>query len=249
VLTYNTPNEAPGVQIVTPANGGIYQQGQLTQANYTCTTVNNTPNATGPYLTQASCSASTSPGGSVAQMAQFDTATPGPHSFTAKVVDSAGDSASQSVSYSVVGATDVAILKGAVPKVPTGSRLTYGIGVADLGGVNAVSVTVNDPLPFGTTLVSASGSNIACSIVNKRLTCQTLPISCTQPPATVVNCAVGTIMPLSISQLNGAAIQITVQVTATAGTTLKNTATVSAANADPKMSNNSSTASTLVTAH
>jgi hypothetical protein len=54
---------------------------------------------------------------------------------------------------------------------------------------------------------------------------------------------------LSLSSLNGAVIKVVVNVTAPAGTTLKNTATVSAANLDPKPGNNSSTASTTVTAH
>jgi len=251
MLTYNTPHEAPSVNIVAPANGGTYQQGQATQANYTCTTVNNASGATGPYLTPASCSASDNPGGTVAQGTQFDTATLGSHTFTATVVDSAGDSASQAVTYNVVGAADVAILKLAPPRASTGSKLTYGIGVADFGPSTAVNVNVNDPLPSGTAFVSASGSNLACSIVRGRLSCSVIAVPCLNVSGTV-SCAVGTLMPLSISSLNGAIIQIAVQVTAAAGTTknptvLKNTATVSAGNTDPNPNNNSSTATTLVT--
>jgi uncharacterized repeat protein (TIGR01451 family) len=247
LLTYNTPNEAPGVNIVAPANGGVYQQGQVTQANYTCTTVNNTPNATGPYLTQASCSAIDSPGGSVAQGAQFDTATLGTHTFTATVVDSATDNASQTVTYTVVGPADVAILKLAPRRVRSGTKLTYLIGVGDFGPANAVNVRVNDPLPPGTAFLSASGTNLACSIVNGRFTCSTTPVPCAFAGG-IVSCNAGTIMPFSLFFLNGAVIQITVQVTAPAGT-LNNTATVSASNADPRTGNNSSTASTTVTAH
>jgi uncharacterized repeat protein (TIGR01451 family) len=247
LLTYNTPNEAPGVNIVAPANGGVYQQGQVTQANYTCTTVNNTPNATGPYLTQASCSAIDSPGGSVAQGAQFDTATLGTHTFTATVVDSATDNASQTVTYTVVGPADVAILKLAPRRVRSGTKLTYLVGVGDFGPANAVNVRVNDPLPPGTAFLSASGTNLACSIVNGRFTCSTTPVPCAFAGG-IVSCNAGTIMPFSLFFLNGAVIQITVQVTAPAGT-LNNTATVSASNADPKTGNNSSTASTTVTAH
>jgi uncharacterized repeat protein (TIGR01451 family) len=252
LLTYNTPGEAPTVTVAAPANGGVYQQGQVTNANYTCTTVNNTvnntPNATGPYLTQASCSAIDSPGGSVAQGAQFDTATLGTHTFTATVVDSATNTVSQPVTYTVVGAADVAILKLAAPRVRSGSKLTYGIGVGDFGTANAVNVNVNDTLPPGTSFLSASGTNIACSIVNKKLACTTTPVPCAFAGGTV-SCNVGTVMPFSLFLLNGAVIQITVQVTATPGTKLNNTATVSAANADPKPGNNSSTASTTVTDH
>ena len=248
LLTYSTPHEAPSVTIVAPANGGTYQQGQVALANYTCATVNNTPNATGPYLTVASCSATDTPGGSVAQGTQFDTATLGPHTFTASVVDSATNTVSQTVTYNVVGAADVAILKLAAPRVRSGSKLTYFIGVGDFGTANAVNVNVNDTLPPGTSFLSASGTNIACSIVNKKLACTTTPVPCAFASG-AVSCNVGTIMPLSLFLLNGAVIQITVQVTATPGTKLNNTATVSAANADPKPGNNSSTASTTVTAH
>lgn len=248
LLTYNTPYEAPTVNIVAPANGGVYQQGQVTQANYTCTTVNNTPNATGPYLTQASCSAIDSPGGSVAQGAQFDTTTLGTHTFTATVVDSATNTVSQTVTYTVVGSADVAILKVAPQKVRSGTKLTYLIAVGDFGPANAVNVSVNDPLPPGTAFLSASGTNLGCSIVNGKFTCKTTPVPCAFAGG-IVSCNAGTIMPFSLWSLNGAVIQITVQVTAPAGSTLNNTATVTASNADPKAGNNSSTASTTVTAH
>jgi uncharacterized repeat protein (TIGR01451 family) len=248
VLTYLTPGEAPSVNVVAPANGGTYQQGHTTSANYTCTTVNNGNAATGPYLTQASCSAIDSPGGVVAQGGQFDTTTLGLHTFTATVVDSALNTVSQTVTYTVVGSTDVAILKVALPRVRSGSKLTYLIGVGDLGNANAVNVSVKDPLPSGTTFLNASGTNVACSIVKGKLNCTTTPVPCAFAGGTV-SCNVGTIMPVSFYDLNGAVIQITVQVTASAGTVLSNTATVSESNADTNPSNNSSTASTTVTSH
>jgi uncharacterized repeat protein (TIGR01451 family) len=242
--TYNTPHEAPSVTIVAPLNGGIYQQNQVALANYTCA-------ATGPYLTVASCSAiDTLPGGSVVSVvngAQFDTATLGSHTFTATVVDSAGNTVSQMVTYTVVGAADVAILKLAPRKVRSGSKLTYLIGVGDFGPANAVNVIVNDPLPPNTTFLSASGTNLACSIVNGKFSCSTTRVPCAFAGG-IVSCNAGTIMPFSLWFLNGAVIQITVQVTAPAGT-LNNTATVSASNADPRPGNNSSTASTTVTTY
>jgi uncharacterized repeat protein (TIGR01451 family) len=249
LLTYNTPNEAPTVNIVAPVNGGTYQQGQPTQANYTCTTVNNSNvnnGVAGPYLTQSSCSAIDSPGGFVAQGAQFDTNTPGLHTFTATVVDSATDNASQTVTYNVVGSTDVAILKLAPRKIRTGSKLTYVIGVGDLGNTNAVNVRMNDPLPPGTAFLNASGTNVACSVVKGKPKCSTTPVPCVYAGGTV-SCNVGAIMPLSVYPINGAIMQITVQVTAASGT-LTNTATVSADNTDPNPTNNSSTANTIVTA-
>lgn len=248
LLTYNTPYEAPSVHIVAPVNGGTYQQGQVTQANYSCNTVDNAPNATGPYLKTASCSAIDTPSGPVAQGAQFDTNTLGTHTFTATVVDSAANTASQTVTYNVVGPTDVAILKLAPRRVRVGTKLTYLIGVGDLGNTNAVNVVVNDPLPLGTSFLNASGTNIACSIVNGKFTCSTTPVPCGLAGGTV-SCNVGTIMPLSFFFLNGAVMQITVQVTAPVGTILTNTATVSESNVDTNPSNNTSTATTTVTSH
>jgi uncharacterized repeat protein (TIGR01451 family) len=253
LVTYHTPGELPTVSITAPVNGGIYQQNSSTSANYTCTAVNNSNingGAAGPYLTvpPGSCNATDTPGGSVANGAQFDTGKTGLHTFTATVEDSATNTNSSTVTYNVVGATDVAILKLAPRRIRTGSKLTYLIGVGDLGNVNAVNVSVNDPLPPGTIVLSASGTNFGCSIVNGKFTCSTTPVPCAFAGGTV-SCNVGTIMPFSFFFLNGAVMQVTVQVTAPAGTVLTNTATVSESNADTNPSNNTSTASTTVTSH
>lgn len=251
VLTYNTPNEDPTVNIVAPVNGGTYQQNAVTSANYSCNAVNAGANSPiGPYLA-SSCNATNSVGGSVGNGAQFDTATLGPHTFTATVVDSATNSVSKTATYNVVAATDVAIANVAASKASTGSKLTYLIGVGDLGSANAVNVTVNDTLAPGTSFYSASGSNVSivttCAIINGNKTCSTTktttPITCTHT-VSIVSCPVGTIMPLSLSNLNGAAIAITVNLT-TPGIK-QNVATVSASNADGKPGNNSSTATTTV---
>ncbi|MGA8540029.1 MAG: choice-of-anchor D domain-containing protein, partial [Terriglobales bacterium] len=105
-VTYLTQNETPTVSITAPVPNGTYTQGQVTQANYTCnpvtTVTQNNPNpATGPYLTVASCTATDSPGGAVGQGAQFDTSTVGSHKFTAYVQDSATNTNSSTVAYTV----------------------------------------------------------------------------------------------------------------------------------------------------
>jgi uncharacterized repeat protein (TIGR01451 family) len=258
IVTYLTPGETPTVTVTSPANGGTYQQGQTTQANYTCTTVNNSGVA-GPYLTQASCSATDSPGGSVAQGAQFDTTTLGPHTFTATVVDSATNTASQTVTYNVVAATNVAISNAAFCSkppasckngTPPGSKLTYVIGVGDLGPANAVNVVVADTLAPGTSFVSASGTNIGfpCTKVGGKVTCTvtSTAINCTVNGNLVI-CPVGTIMPVSLFDLNGALIDITVQVSATASknTILSNTATVTQSNAETKQDNSQTVTTTV----
>ena len=102
-------------------------------------------------------------------------------------MDSATDTATSTVTYNVVAPADLAILKLAPLLVRAGGTITYTIGVGNLGGSNAVDVVVSDTLPADTTLVSASGNNVSCSVVNRRLTCSTTPITCTGTSA--VSCS------------------------------------------------------------
>jgi uncharacterized repeat protein (TIGR01451 family) len=257
VLTYNTPNEAPTVTVTQPASGFTYQQNQATAAAYTCSTVNaGSSSPTGPYLTQTSCGATDTPGpsGNVAQGAQFDTATLGPHTFTATVVDSALNTVSIPVTYNVVAATNVAIQNSASNQTTPGSKLTYVITAWDSGPANAVNTLVTDTLAPGTTFVSASGVNIGlpCTTVGGKTSCKLTytPITCMGSAlSSVVTCPVGTIMPISLFDLNGAVIEVTVLVnqqgTKQNPTKLSNTATVTQSNAETKQ-DNSSTAVTTV---
>ncbi len=255
VLTYNTPNEAPTVNVTQPVNGFTYQQNQATAAAFTCTTVNaGSASATGPYLTQTSCTATDSVGGNVSEGAQFDTATLGPHTFTATVLDSGLNTVSQTVTYNVVAATNVQIKNAAANQTTPGSKLTYVITVWDSGSANAVNTLVTDTLAPGTTFVSASGTNIGfpCTTVNGKTSCKVTssPITCMgSAVSSVVTCPVGTIMPLSLYDLNGAVIQVTVLVnqqgTKQKPTTISNTATVTQSNAETKQ-DNTSTATTTV---
>jgi|GEM_PF-620071 len=253
--TYNTPGVAPSVAIVTPANGADYAQGSNVASNFTCTAVNaGASSPVGPYLTvpttppPGGCIATINSGAPFVSGTLLDTATPGSHTFTAAVTDSGSDSATQTFTYNVVSPTDLAILKIGPPSAAVGSKVTYLIGVGDLGSQNAVDVVVNDTLPANTTLVSVSANKISCSFVNHRLSCSNTTVPCTT--GATVSCAVGTLMPLTLSSLNGATIKLTVQLGRawTAGKTVQNTATVSGSNTDPTPSNNSSTAKTLVTA-
>jgi uncharacterized repeat protein (TIGR01451 family) len=262
VATYNTPGVAPSVSVTIPANNANYRQGTSIASSFVCTPVNtletNPTSPVGPYL---SVPATPAPGGCTATIdgetlpttitsGMAIPTTPGQHTFVATVLDSGSDTKStQTITYNVVGPTDLAILKVAPAKTAVNSKLTYAIGVGDLGSQSAVGVVVNDILPANTTFVSVSASKVSCSIVNRRLTCSTSTIPCTS--GATVSCNVGTLMPLSLSSLNGATIKLTVKLGSplTAGKTVKNTATVSGTNADSKPGNNSSTASTQVTAH
>ena len=156
----------------------------------------------------------------------------------------------QTVSYSVVAPTNLQIANLAPGgPVANGGNITYVIGVADAGPASADGVIVTDPLPTNTKFVSGSGSNVACSIVNRRLSCTTTQIPCSAV-GNNVTCSVGMLAPLTISSLNGGLIAIKVQVTAQPTTTCNkkpctiNTATVSAVNTDTNK-NPSATAQTI----
>ena len=112
------------------------------------------------------------------------------------------------MTYNVVAPADLAILKIAPLLVRAGSTITYTIGVGNLGGSNAVDVVVSDTLPANTTLVSASGKNVSCAVVNGKLTCSTTPMTWTG--GSTVSCSAAAIAPLSWSSLYGATLKITV---------------------------------------
>jgi uncharacterized repeat protein (TIGR01451 family) len=272
VATYNTPNELPSVTGTIPANGANYPQGSTLTSNLACKAVNMPTNdpKIGPYLTVPATVQVQDPpippvlgcslrvdGGTPIDL----TTTPNPqlpttgtsHTVVVTVTDSATDTTTSTpITYNVVGPTDVAILKVGPLLAPIKSKVTYVIGVGDIGSQPAVDVNVSDILPANTTLVagSVSASKVSCSIVNRRLVCTTTPVSCAST-ATSVSCSVGSLQPLSLSSLNGATIKLSVQLgtALTAGKVVKNTATVSSTNTDTHTSNNSSTASTLLTAH
>jgi uncharacterized repeat protein (TIGR01451 family) len=111
---------------------------------------------------------------------------------------------------------DLAIVKTDSPDpVHARGTLAYTLAVSNAGPSTAASVTVTDTLPAGVTFGSASGGGWGCSHSAGTVTC-------TRP-----NLPVGTAPP------------ITITVTApTAGGTIRNTATVSAATDDPDAANN-----------
>jgi uncharacterized repeat protein (TIGR01451 family) len=121
----------------------------------------------------------------------------------------------------IVSNADLSITKTGPAFVQSGGPITYNITVQNAGPANASNVMVNDPLPAGETLVSATPSQGTCS--------------------GTVTCNLG-----SISSGGSATITIVANVTAPCGSTLDNTATVSGHQPDPNSSNNSSSASAFV---
>jgi uncharacterized repeat protein (TIGR01451 family) len=116
---------------------------------------------------------------------------------------------------------DLSITKTGPAFAQSGGSITYQIAVSNAGPADATNVTVNDPLPAGESLVSATPSQGSC--------------------AGAVTCNLGTIL-----TGGSATVTIVVKVTAASGAILTNTAAVSADQPDPNPANNSSTTSTLV---
>jgi uncharacterized repeat protein (TIGR01451 family) len=114
-------------------------------------------------------------------------------------------------------AADVSIAKSASPDpVLVGENLTYTLTVTNNGPYTASTVSVQDPVPSGTTYVSSSPG---CD--------------------DTVTCAVGDLAP-------HATATITIVVTPAAAGTVTNTATVSAEEGDPVPGNNTAKVTTTV---
>jgi len=136
--------------------------------------------------------------------------------------------AADNITYSPA---DVDIANVASSRVVTGSNLTYLIPVINFGPSTAQGVNITDTIPTGTTFVSAG----LCSFTN----------GCSANECSVsggaVTCTVGSMNPFAFE-----AMVVVVHVTAPAGTVLKDTATSTAFNPDPRPADNVATVTTLV---
>ncbi|HMF05204.1 MAG TPA: DUF11 domain-containing protein [Acidimicrobiia bacterium] len=150
-------------------------------------------------------------------------------SVAASTTDPNSPNNSFTATTTVATSADLAVTKADSPDpVTAGTDLTYTIGVKNNGPSHTGGdVTVTDPLPAGTTFVSATPSVGSCS------------------GTTTVSCDLG---PMA----SGASASITVVVHVDAavpeGATLANTASVSSATSDPNTENNSATEETGVVA-
>ena len=91
-VTYDVA-EAPKATVTTPASGADYNQGQVVSAVYSCS-----EGLDGPGLKAGSEGCS----GTVEKGAVIETATPGPHQFSVTAASKDGQTATTTVSYTVI---------------------------------------------------------------------------------------------------------------------------------------------------
>jgi uncharacterized repeat protein (TIGR01451 family) len=128
----------------------------------------------------------------------------------------------------VILSADLSMTNKAPTTVTSGANLTYNLAAKNNGPDTAQGITVTDVIPTGTTFVKVTPNTG----------------NCTAPPVGgtgTVTCTVGTMG-------NGTTLKITlvVNVNASSGTVITDTASVTATTSDPKTSNNSATATTTV---
>ncbi len=128
-------------------------------------------------------------------------------SNSATVSPNGGSSAVDMVTVQpVVVAPALAIAKAHTGAFVTGQTGTYSLTVTNSGGATSGTVTVSDTLPTGETFSAGTGGGFTCSAAAQAVTCTSTTSIVTGIPA---------------------AITLTVNVTAAAGTVLSNSATVS----------------------
>ncbi|MBI3569759.1 MAG: DUF11 domain-containing protein, partial [Gammaproteobacteria bacterium] len=141
----------------------------------------------------------------------------------------------------IVPIVDIGLAKAGAPNpVAVGGTLTYSLDLdTSLASENAPAVVVTDTLPAGVTFVSATATSNGTGLGN-----------CTQAAGTVT-CTISSLPLFTIGGgIRGGAgtVLIVVQPTSSAVSPIINNATITSAGTDPDNSNNSATASTVVTA-
>jgi uncharacterized repeat protein (TIGR01451 family)/fimbrial isopeptide formation D2 family protein/LPXTG-motif cell wall-anchored protein len=155
-------------------------------------------------------------------------------SVSSPTADPAPGNNTGTASAAVTASADLAISKTlSSAQLVAGASVSYSLAVTNLGPSAAAGpITVNDPLPAGTTFVSVSGTGWTCD-----------PITAGAVGATVHCTLAG---PLMVGA-TPAAITVTVGVPSSQTTAVSNTATASSPTTDPVPGNNSSTVNTTPT--
>jgi uncharacterized repeat protein (TIGR01451 family) len=156
----------------------------------------------------------------------------GTTTVTCRATDAAGNQSTCSFTITVTVDADLSLTMSASPSpVVSGTNLTYTLVATNNGQQAAQGVVLTDPLPAGTSFVSASPSpNIGTLTTPKG-------------NSSTVSWQVGT-----LASGQSVTLTLVVKASAKAGSTLTNTASISSSTPDSNGGNNSATATTLVAA-
>jgi uncharacterized repeat protein (TIGR01451 family) len=236
--TQSVTNDGPAVTTagmtftqVTPPNTN-FQSMTPPGAGWTCSPVPPV-GGTGTITCTDSGSLAVNGTASFALVLQVNTGTPSGTNITDTVTATAGNivpgittnTASASVVVANANSADMAIVKTGTPNpVTEGTPLTYTLAVTNNGPASATNVTVTDTLPSVVTYLSSTTTQGSCSEAGGTVTCLL---------GTMANAATATITILTLPNAPGV---------------VSNTATVSADQTDPILTNNTSTQSETITA-
>jgi len=255
-VPFNVDTTPPAVTSITLSQpSGYVAQGAPLTATVVCTD----PTSHAVFSGIGQCGSQGSPQAFVGNQQtvtttaiSLSTSTLGTNTFTAIAKDVAGNSSpTASVTYQVVGTDNLAVLMLGNLVVKTGGTITYDIIVAN-GGPNASSLTkVTDSLPAGTSFVSAGYAIDSVTVSGGQITKWSITpptMSCGNSPGSWQgSCSIGNLPAWTGKNPVAAVVQITVKVTAGAGTTIKNNAAVSSVNSNSDVKYNTSAWATLVT--
>ncbi len=248
-VPFNVDLTKPTVTSITlNPPGGYYAPNTTLTATVSCTD----PTSSNVFSGVATCGAQGRPQTFSGQQTvtttpiTLNTASTGTQTFTAVAADEAGNiSSTSSVTYQVVGSAGLDIAMIGDLLVPTGSNMTYYIAVANTGPSTADEVTLTNPIPTGTSFVSAGFASESCAIILG------LPICTITPPTSSCGsvagtCNIGTLPVWSTKTPTGVLVQVTVNVNAKVNATISDTATASEVNANPNSNHSTVKWQTLV---
>ena len=148
----------------------------------------------------------------------------------------ANNSSTTSTTVTANGASaDLAVTKTGPGSVQTGSNLTYTVTVTNNGPNAAQSVSLSDAVPTGTTFVSETQTGGP----------QTFTFS--NPAVGSTGTITGTLASMTSGTTDTFQVVVKANVNDANGSTISNTAVVSAATTDPSAGNNTATVNTTVT--
>jgi len=191
-----------------------------------------------PNSAPVSCTnSSVAPGSSATITAVYQVAAATPAGTlitdTATVATTTGDTnknnntATSTVSVASGTQADVSVTSSATPNpVSAGGTITYTQVVSNAGPVAAAGVVLTETLPANTTFGSLSGSGWTCTT--------TAPYKCSDPANLGINASATLTFVVNVNS------------TVAAGSTITQTASVSATTSDPNNGNNSATTNVLV---